>query len=436
MTFDSVQSLARRMAELGASKLYVKELASNDNTKNQIYLGPSFGVLQLLPFGNLRPSLKSTRAIMHADLQLSWVGGADLGPAPAPSAKLVLYPQYPEVRMSGFVDGAVNAPSEWLDNRRRGRAEGRVLFLGVADDGKIHAHLGIPDSPLARSYDVVKGAFSLEGVLRNLTSMLVAQPKPAGGEELFGRLKQIHLKGWIESKRLYKDGILRPCTGTNCGGVTLEAELGISSNGRSEPDFQGWEIKQHAGSNPVTLFTPEPDGGEYIEGVEEFVESYGSPSKKPNVRYFRGRHFADELQESTGMTLKVVGYDTTAGRITDANGGLVLLHSSGAVAASWSFQKILTHWCRKHNKAAYVPSEKDKTSTPAHYRYGKDVRLCRGTDPCLLLAGVSKGVVYYDPGIRHDLLADKVKPRSQFRTSFSNLATLYLDTEEKDVTVS
>ena len=43
MTFDSVQSLARRMAELGASKLYVKELASNDNTKNQIYLGPSFG---------------------------------------------------------------------------------------------------------------------------------------------------------------------------------------------------------------------------------------------------------------------------------------------------------------------------------------------------------------------------------------------------------
>jgi hypothetical protein len=38
MTFDSVQSLARRMAELGASKLYVKELASNDNTKNQIYL--------------------------------------------------------------------------------------------------------------------------------------------------------------------------------------------------------------------------------------------------------------------------------------------------------------------------------------------------------------------------------------------------------------
>lgn len=434
MTFDSVQSLARRMAELGASRLYVKELSTNDNTKNQIYLGPSFGVLQLLPFGNLRPSLKSTRAIMHADLELAWIGGEHLTPAPAPSAKLVLYPQYPEVRLSGFVDGAANAPSEWLDNRRRGRAEGRVLFLGVTDGGRIHAHLGIPDSPLARSYDAVKGAFALQGVLRDLTSMLAGEPKAAGDEELLRRLKLIHQKGWIESKRLYKDGSLRPCLGTNCGGVTLEAELGISSNGRSEPDFLGWEIKQHASANPVTLFTPEPDGGEYVQGVEEFLESYGSPSKKPHVRYFRGRHFVDEVQESTGMTLTIVGYDAKEGKIIDANGGLVLLHRSGSVAASWSFQKILTHWCRKHNKAAYVPSEKDKTSTPAHYRFGKDVRLCRGTDPCLLLANVSRGVVYYDPGIRHDLLQDKVKPRSQFRTNFKNLPSLYLETEDKDVT--
>jgi hypothetical protein len=49
------------------------------------------------------------------------------------------------------------------------------------------------------------------------------------------------------------------------------------------------------------------------------------------------------------------------------------------------------------------------------------------------LAGVSKGVVYYDPGIRHDLLEDKLKPRSQFRTSFTNLPSLYAATEEIDV---
>jgi hypothetical protein len=32
-------------------------------------------------------------------------------------------------------------------------------------------------------------------------------------------------------------------TSSNCGGYTLEAELGATPNGYSEPDFMGWEIK-------------------------------------------------------------------------------------------------------------------------------------------------------------------------------------------------
>jgi hypothetical protein len=35
-----------------------------------------------------------------------------------------------------------------------------------------------------------------------------------------------------------------PCKSPQCGGYTLEAELGITPNGYSEPDFMGWEVKQ------------------------------------------------------------------------------------------------------------------------------------------------------------------------------------------------
>jgi hypothetical protein len=39
------------------------------------------------------------------------------------------------------------------------------------------------------------------------------------------------------------------CEAPNCGGYTLEAELGITPNGYSEPDFLGWEVKQFGVAN-------------------------------------------------------------------------------------------------------------------------------------------------------------------------------------------
>ena len=58
-------------------------------------------------------------------------------------------------------------------------------------------------------------------------------------------LALIATKGWIDSKRLDRDGRILPCNAPNCGGLTLEAELGIRPNSVSGPDFLGWEVKQH-----------------------------------------------------------------------------------------------------------------------------------------------------------------------------------------------
>jgi hypothetical protein len=45
------------------------------------------------------------------------------------------------------------------------------------------------------------------------------------------------------SKQLDTDCQFNPCTAPQCGGFTLEAELGIPKNSEAEPDFLGWEVK-------------------------------------------------------------------------------------------------------------------------------------------------------------------------------------------------
>ena len=73
MSFATVQILASCLAQLGATRLYAQELAPNDNTKNQIYLGQSFEVLQLIPFGEIVSSIIAPEKILQASVSLDWI---------------------------------------------------------------------------------------------------------------------------------------------------------------------------------------------------------------------------------------------------------------------------------------------------------------------------------------------------------------------------
>ncbi|HOX91472.1 MAG TPA: MvaI/BcnI family restriction endonuclease, partial [Spirochaetales bacterium] len=64
------------------------------------------------------------------------------------------------------------------------------------------------------------------------------------------------------------------------------------------------------------------------------------------------------------------------------------------------------------------------------------VQLCEGTDVLLLLAAVSAGNVYYDPGIKiEDAGTPKpvIKRRSQFRIRHDTLDILYKASETVSV---
>ncbi|SOC89935.1 MvaI/BcnI restriction endonuclease family protein [Ensifer adhaerens] len=433
---QTLEELTGLMRQDGVVRIYAKKLAPNDNSKNQVYLGGDFSALNIIPHGDVETDdtdlAGSVRDRAKAPVRFRWID--ENGQYEAPNAQLILYPKYPEVRMSGFLKGCKQAPAEVM----RVRDEGRVLFLGMTHDGVVLAYAAGAGTPLANALHARAG-LTPAGVFLQIPS----EPEGTSSRDrLLATLEAIYRKHWISSRKLGPDGIPYPYTARNGGGYTLEAELGIMPNGYAEPDFLGWEIKQYSvddfarykPKSPVTLLTPEPTGGYYRDqGVEAFVRRFGYADKsgKPDRINFGGVYACNKAYHAdTGLQMRMTGYDEATGKITDMTGGLALQDIHGEVAALWKFTNIIEHWSRKHAQAAYVPSL--FRTPPPEYRYGPRIQLCEETDLTLFLQAVAAGVVYYDPAIKIEKAASakpELKRRSQFRIRHEQLETMYHQTE-------
>lgn len=439
---DTLEALAGLMRQGGAERIYAKKLAPNDNSKNQIYLGGDFSALNVIPHGAVETDESDTAGSVRdrakASVRFWWVD--ENGRYEAPNAQLILYPKYPEVRMSGFLKGCRNAPGDVM----RVRDEGRVLFLGITRDGQVLGCAVPAGSPLANA---IYASTDLEpaGVFLEIPAV------PEAGstrQRLLETLTAIYAKHWIPSQKLGADGIARPYVARNGGGYTLEAELGITPNGYSEPDYLGWEIKQYGvtdfdrcrPTSPVTLLTPEPTGGFYREkGVEAFLRRFGYADKsgKAGRLNFGGIYSsARGCHPDTGLQLRLTGYDFESGKITDLTGGIALLDQHGEVAALWQYTGIIEHWNRKHAQAAYIPSL--FRTPPPEYRFGPRIQLCEQTDLILFLKALAAGTVYYDPAIKleTDVAGNfRIKRRSQFRIRHDQLGQMYHATEVVELSI-
>ena len=319
------------------------------------------------------------------------------------------------------------------------RMKGRILFLGVTASGEVLGFVVGPKSPIAGEFRHKFVAPSI-GVFFELALPRILDEASAR-RKLISELRRIHRKGWIDSKQLATDGSLLGCNAPQCGGFTLEAELGIPKNSKSAPDFHGWEVKQHGVANfdrveagTITLMTPEPTGGFYRDnGPEAFVREFGYADRSGRLDRlnFGGVHKAGVRHASTHLTMILAGYDSERARIIDPDGSLNLINDAGVVAASWNFAGLLKHWTRKHARAVYVPS-RSRNETVRQYCYGYQIRLAIGTDFLRFLKAMAAGLVYYDPGIKLEGSASgapKVKRRSQFRVSSRNITSLYESVE-------
>lgn len=433
-----LNALARRMAELGATRFLAKKLAENDNSKNQIYVGGSSDVFASLPpFSVTADANRRGVPSFKAALGLAWI--ADSGEySVAPGAQLVYYPQYPEVRLSGFLRGSSTAPMDVL----RSRSSGRVLVLGISPDRQVFAFACGATHPVAK---VVNGIDRVpdEGVFHRLDFGFSLADNPR--TMLLRKICRIAKRGWMKGKRLRADGSVGPCNSPNCGGYTLEAEFDIRPNSYAEPDYLGWEVKSFGVSSisvprggAITLMTPEPNGGYYVEfGVGDFIRRYGYPdvSGREDRLNFGGVHRIDQLGSRTGLAMELRGFDHKRGHVSDAEGCLALIDPCGEIAASWSFKGLLEHWMRKHARAVFVPSERCDRQKKRHYRFGRDVFLGEETEFSRLLMGIAAGRVYYDPGLKLEGASTsqpRVKRRSQFRVNFRDLHALYKHWEPVD----
>jgi len=410
-------------------KLYAKVLAENDNSKNQFYLGSDFKAVNIIPHQQIDTSENRPKA----KVIFYWIDENNKQYI-APDAQLIFYPKYPEVRLSSLLNRCKKAPSKIL----RYRLSNRVLFLGIKDDDSIIGYVANYDDPISSEFRNRASSFKdTAGVFTNLTDQIKQKDSKS---ELLGILKKIHTKGWIESKRLDSTGSVKNCHAPNCGGYTLEAELGVTPNGRAEPDYLGWEIKQHSvpsfekiNSSIITLMTPEPTGGYYKdEGVVKFISKYGYPDKlkRKNRFNFGGVHRFGLKHATTDLRLDLIGYNSKKKSIDDfKNGGIALISDNDDIAALWHFQNLMEHWKKKHNKAAYIPSKLKKLRTGhQYYCYGSVIRLCQQTDFLNLLKAIKEKKVYYDPGIKLEFSKEGkpvTKRRSQFRIKSGDIPLLY-----------
>jgi hypothetical protein len=430
----SLDEIIACMKRCGVARVYAKRLSQNDNAKNQFYVGGDFAVLNVLPASKPEPTTsgKHQTPIFRATVQFEWLA-EDGALFAAPGAKLILYPQYPEVRLSGLSRGAQWAPADVVGSVR---SIGRVLLLGVRDDRTVVGYGAWAGSRVAKEVLEIRPRDD---------ELLVRVPLARGSDDsaLLAALCRVTSKGWIPAARLAGDGHRVPCGGPNCAGYTLEAELGVRPNGRAAPDFEGWEVKSHlvprldsSHGGRLTLMTPEPTGGVYREeGVEAFVRRFGYADTRGREKRFNfgGIHRVGVKSSRTGLTMVFQGVDIGSGKLERSDAVLALTDGE-TVAAAWSVADLLGHWGRKHSLAAFVPAEKS-AGAAVEYRYGSTVHLGRGADFLRLVRAFALGRVYYDPGIKLELASGKaeIKRRSQFRTDFSDLPTLYRSWERRSV---
>jgi len=449
-----VSKIAETLRQHGVTTAILKLLPKNANDKNQIYIASDFGVLFDLfsmtfsergaGVSKKKRSQASAgvreRIITEAVFDSFFWRRADGVLCPVKHMKAIIYPQYPEARLSGFltVDN-VMPKSLTVGSTKKDPDMKRLLVLGMREGGEcvgivfteVSAELEaevkrLPSSPRASACKILKIRFEESSIAKVLSRMRTVVSRPLPG------------------CRLDSAGVTHPFTGTQVCGYTLEHALEIPSNAAKDGDLFGVELKVHT-SPKLTLFTPEPDFGLYAEDFPGFMKTYGYADSDGDWR-LTGIHRAGVTCQKTGLTLMVSEYrlDEEGQWIVDADGEkcrfpydestslsakadalqVVLLDASNTVAAGWSFGRLMNNWGVKHNEAVYVTATKERSTDNLLRAQGYEfdvtfkplVMVCRKTSAEHLFKAINDGVVFLDPAPKlHATDPSKNKRRSQWR---------------------
>jgi len=200
--------ISQKMQDLGATRILLKPLSNNDNSKQQIYFGGNFEVLQDFPLGEIRADGESSKGpIFKAPLKLFWIT-PEGETEEAAGSQIILYPKYPEIRLSGFLRGCSLAPSKIMkpptaDERELYASRKRGMILGLTED-KVFVYTGSWDEEISQEIQ----EYSEQNQDRQVLSVFYEYYSCLADSQdlLIGKLKDIYFKGPIRSRRLDKDG--------------------------------------------------------------------------------------------------------------------------------------------------------------------------------------------------------------------------------------
>lgn len=437
----SIAELSALLASHDVDLALLKTLPKNANDKNQIYIAADFGVLYDLfdlSFAERGASASETKARSDSKSRITeavfnsfaWIR-RDGSQVAARRVKAIIYPQYPEARLSGLqtVENTMPLSLSVAHTKQYPEAK-RLLVLGRLPRGECVGIVCIDLSPEFEAELAALPGFSRAKACKRLE---ISQDN-AG--KLEARLAGVLGKS-LRGCRLDSYGNTLPFSGTQVCGYTLEHALGIVPNSNMDGDLYGIELKTHT-QLKVTLFTPEPDGGFYAESFSGFMKKYGYQDADGDYR-LTGVHRAGEICAKSGLTLQVIEYCEEDGKrvpypynrataLTAKIGAVdvVLTGPAGEVAASWSLERLMNCWGVKHNEVVYIKANKvanrDVAQAAAGYEhlvtFERTVMWCRDTTAERLLNAICDGVIFLDPAPKlHATSPAKNKRRAQWRVN-------------------
>ena len=421
-----VKKILESMESFGAKDFYIKELAANDNSKNQIYVGGNISSANMFYFDpDSKPTFEGTGRKQRSKIKIPfhWLDDTFKQIHQARQTKLILYPQYPEVRLSGFLQGCKNSPTI-LSSRQ----EGRVLFLGITGEETI-AYVVPKEHPAAAE-------ISVNPLKIELSSGTISPFKKINhviSDNIENKLKEIIESGPHDSVRLSEeDGCTKEIpfsiNHNNAAGYTLEAKLGILPNGKKEPDYDNHELKTLSlNTSKLTIMTPEPDSGLYVDSFDDFMMKYGY--EVDGEYKLNGVHRVDQINDKTKLTLKLDKPNAyqLEGRF-DFEGRIYLEDTENKIVAQWELKQIVIHFIKKHSSTVIVRNKKNKQTGKIEFL--PNVRFLSKPSVIQLLLALEKGWIVWDPGLKLS------KKRNQFRISLSKIekSGIWFYDEELDVT--
>jgi len=455
---ESIKDIYKLLEAYGAEVALLKLLPKNANDKNQIYIASDFGVLYELFDLTLAERAVSLSASVRAELgvriseasfnKFFWMK-RDGSLVEAKKVKAIVYPQYPEARLSGLqtVEGSMPQALSVGFTKTNPDAKRLLVLARLPLGGCIGmVYLGISpkfEQELARLPSFERA--------RSCKKLVIEQGNSKKLERRLAQVLGVPLRGC----RLDAFGKTLPFSGTQVCGYTLEHALGIVPNSSSDGDLYGIELKTHT-QLKVTLFTPEPDGGEYVRDFSAFMKKYGYEDDDGDYR-LTGIHRANEMCEKSGLTLRLrecrltdgertwVDYDPQTPLTAKLDAvEVALIGRAGEVAASWSLPRLMNCWGAKHNETVYIQAEKIPNSNLVEVEggyehlitFGKNVMWCRQTSAERLLSAINNGTIYLDPAPKlHGSNPKKNKRRSQWRVNDITKAAkvLYASVEFKPI---